>query len=161
MRQSGSRVTIVRPGRLERALRAADLDPPAVQLGQQIVEIGGDQIDDVIVQGVGRRQGGGLAYGLLGPVDVAPAQLGERADVGDRVVDDLVLHAGDRRLVRRGALIGLIVRLARLTVLAGLLAGAGGCSGAGSGPPGKPPPIWTGVAAPRLVPGAIAATWQA
>ena len=37
---------------------------------------------------------------------------------------------------------------------------APGFSSSGAGKPGKPP-ICTGVAAPRLVPGAIAATWVA
>ena len=37
---------------------------------------------------------------------------------------------------------------------------AAGFSSSGGGKPGKPP-ICTGVAAPRLVPGAIAATWVA
>ena len=49
----------------------------------------GDEVDDVEVDGLVLVDGDGVAHGLLGPVGVAAAQLGDAADVGDGVVRDL------------------------------------------------------------------------
>src|SRR3546814_6576435 len=44
-----------------------------------------------------RRQAGALAHRLLGPGGIAAAQVGERADIGGDIVDDLLFHGRLRR----------------------------------------------------------------
>ena len=100
----------------------------------------------------------GRAHGALGPVRVATAQLGEAADVGDGVVDRLALLAvsGSGALGARG------LRRRRRFVASARLVGRLGVSACGARlGRRRAPPIDTGVAAPTLVPGAIAATWLA
>ena len=135
-------------------LAARHLDRAAVDLGEQIVEVARDQIDDALLERLGGGQARRLAHRLLGPVGIAAAQLREAADIGDRVVDHLLLHpaVGGSRWGRSAS--------GSLPSSPASPAPSGSSSGAGSGlsPGGNPPPpIWTGVAAPRLVPGAIAA----
>ena len=152
LRQSGSIRTGRRACRGQRALRPLQVEGLAVDLRQQIVEVGGDEIDDAQFDRLLRRQADGFAHRLLGPFDVAAAQLRESADISARICDHLAMH----RIALR------LRRLLRLAVLAfTLVLGLGGqSSGLLSGCPGIPP-IWTGVAAPRLVAGAIAAMWLA
>ena len=149
------------PARLERLDRqslrrqlpraaARDLDRPAVDPLEKLGRVAGDEIDDTRFQRRARRQAGGLANGLLGPVGVAPAQLGQTADEGHGVVGRLRRHRVFRHRRRRRV-------FSLLAVAAVLLSRSLGSAGS----PGSGPPISTGVAAPRLVPGAMAATWVA
>jgi hypothetical protein len=109
---------------------AAEIDLPAVELLQEIVEIVGDDIDDVRVQRLTGAQTLGGAHGTLGPVGVSAAMLGETANVGDRVVDRLALHGraglGRLRLRRLGilsrgfrGLVGLGIRVSGLRGVVG------------------------------------------
>jgi len=88
------------------------------------------------------REGGGLTHRLLGPVGIAATQFGEAADEGDGII---------RRFAAMASF-GFALAVAILFVL------VRGCR---SAEPGIGPPICTGVAAPILVPGAIAAIWVA
>jgi len=104
---------------------------------------GSSSITDPLHQRLVIGQAGGLADRTLGPVGVAAVELRQAADIGNGVVVTLVISAS-------GGRIGL-----------GLLApDESGLVGAGSAGE-KPPKRLTGVAAPRLVPGAMAAIWQA
>ncbi len=67
-------------------------DFPSVQGLQQFGNVHRHQLDDPLLQGLGGGEGGGLAHRLLGPAGVAPAQLGQRLDIGHGVVQGLALH---------------------------------------------------------------------
>ena len=106
----------------------------AVELPQQLLRIGGDEVDDLLRLRLVRRQARRFGHRLLGPFDVAAAQLREAADVGGRILHRLALvRVGARRFL----------------------------SSPSSGVAGGVKPMDTGDAAPTLVPGAIAATWLA
>ena len=83
-----SRSSIVEPGGVER-LRLRALDLEAVELGEQLLLVGGDEVDRAAVE----RLLGGEVLGLgdhpLGELAVAAVALGERADEGGGVVFDL------------------------------------------------------------------------
>ena len=121
-------------------IATGELDRAAVDQLKQFGRVARDEIDDVHLQGSAGGKTGGLADGFLGPIGVAPAQFGEAADQRNRVVG---------RLRRHGILQRRLLRIV-LFVLAVLVRGA-------ARQPGSGPPICTGVAAPRLVPGAMAA----
>jgi hypothetical protein len=92
----------VRRGQLHAAAGAgiSHGDDSAVELAQQVVQVDGNEVDDLAGERIARRQADRLAHRLLGPGDVAAAQLGQAADVGGGVVDAL----GSQRVVpRRGA----------------------------------------------------------
>ena len=123
------------------------VSPPATStvrpsiLPEQVGLVACDEVDDVRLQrGIG-GQAGGLPHRFLRPIGIAAAHLGKTADQGDGVV---------RRLRRHGILRLRLLVAAVLLVLIALV-------GVASGRPGSGPPICTGVAAPRLVPGAMAA----
>lgn len=103
-----------------------------VEFAQQGRQVVSYLVDHIQPQGFAGREADSLAHGLLRPIGIAPAQLRQAADVRSGIVD---LLAGQ----------GFIIAAFGLVVL-------GRTWG---------PPICTGVAAPRLVPGAIAATWLA
>ena len=63
---------------------------PAVKLGQEGVEVAGDEVNDVMLGGLGGGEGGGIDDGLLKLVGVAAAFLGDAADEGGGVIGDLV-----------------------------------------------------------------------
>ncbi len=114
---------------------------PAIRRREKLRQVRCDEIDDAHLQRLVIGQARRLAHRLLGPVGVAVVKLREAADIGDRVIGDLGgLGIGRTQLLRRvGAVLpGLFWPLEP-----------------------SPPKSPTGVAAPRLVPGAIAATWQA
>src|SRR5262249_16923496 len=97
-----------------------------------------DELDDICLQrGIG-GEGGGLTHGLLGPIGIAAAQFGEAADEGDCIIRCLCRHG----ILRFGLPIAILLAFSLLVPLA-------------------VPPICTGVAAPMLVPGAMAAIWVA
>ena len=77
------------------------------------------------------------------PVGIPVPKFGQAADEGDRIVGHLRGHG----------ILGCPSAALISAVL--VLLGCSGEAGAGG------PPICTGVAAPRLVPGAMAATWVA
>ena len=76
------------------------------------VDVDGDEVDHLARQRVARRQAHRLAHRLLGPGDVAAAQLRQAADVGGGVVDALGGHrvvagvAAPTRAARRPAVAG-------------------------------------------------------
>src|SRR6185312_4173752 len=86
-----------------------------VDARQQLGQVGGHDVDDVLLQSRGGRQARRTAHRLLRPVGVAATQLRQAADVRDRVVHHLVLHGAARR-VGGGLLLGL-----RLLVLVALV----------------------------------------
>src|SRR5574340_1497745 len=85
-------------GGVEREGAVGHPDAAAVRLPQQVVEVGRDEVDHLQFQRLGRRQAHRLAHRPLGPVGIAPAQLGQPADVGDGIVHRLA-HLG---IARRG-----------------------------------------------------------
>src|ERR1019366_2435538 len=126
-----------------------DLNLAAIELLQQIRYILGNNFYDVLRKRVLCRQTRRSAHGTLGPIGVAAPQLRQSTDIGDGIIDGL-------------ALAGCCSAPAELP--GGVVdEGAGGSSGAalGGAAPGGSPPIEMGVAAPRLVAGAIAARWLA
>ena len=144
-RQSGSSVTTAAFAVASVDAAGAGLsdgDDATVELAQQVVQVDGDEVDDLARERVARRQADRLAHRLLGPRGVAAAQLRQAADVGGGVVDAL----GRLRVVA-----------AMRAADAALPARPGGSGLA----PGIGMPISIGVAAPRLVAGAIAATCAA
>ena len=93
----------------------ANFDFPAFQPRQQGGQVIGDQVDDVLFQRLLGGQAGALAYRLLGPVGIAPAQFRQPADIRHGVVDLFIAQGGGA--VRRGALI--------FSIAAGGIAGRG------------------------------------
>ena len=75
-------------------LRAVDGHLAAIDLRQEIVDAGGDDVDDAGLSRLGRRHGGGLAHRLLGELGVTAAQLREAAQQRDHIVDRLALCRG-------------------------------------------------------------------
>ncbi len=73
---------------------ARDLHGAAVQLAQQLGGVRCEEIHHTLPQGRRGAQARGSPHRLLGPVRVAAPQLRQRAEIGDRVVDRLVAHAG-------------------------------------------------------------------
>ncbi len=73
----------------------------SVHLLEQVGDVRGDQVDHALRGGFVGRQADRFAHGALGPVGVAPAQLGQATDVGRRIVH---LLAGEGVFVagRRG-----------------------------------------------------------
>ena len=65
-------------GRLERHRPAGRRDGPAVDLAQQVVQVGRDEVDDAETQRLLRRHVDALADRLFGPVGVPAALLGQR-----------------------------------------------------------------------------------
>ena len=82
---------------------AAAGDLAAVEPLQQGGGVDGDELDDAFRQRLLGGQAGGLAHRALGEVDVAPAQLGQAADVGGGVGHGLGGHGvgGGRAALRR------------------------------------------------------------
>ncbi len=91
LRQSGSSVTTRRCAVASVTLRRArnrHADHAAVQLAQQVGDVGGDRSMTLRAAPPG-RQADRFAHRLLGPFGVAAAQLRQAADVGRGVVDAL------------------------------------------------------------------------
>ena len=65
---------------------------PAVELLEQIVEVEGNQIDELVLQGFGLRGRDALAHRFFGPFDVASTLFGDRLDVGGGIIGHLVRH---------------------------------------------------------------------
>ena len=63
-----------------------------VDLAQQVLQIAGNEINDLELRRLLRRQAHRLAHRALAPVGVAAAQLRQAADVGGGVVGDLPHH---------------------------------------------------------------------
>src|SRR3984957_5915604 len=146
----------------------ADEHLTAVDLRQKVRYVARDKIDDMPFQRLARRQARGAAHGVVGPLHIAPAQLREAMQVRRGVVDHLAFHrrAGLRSMrIFDGGAGGPADRSGRGR---GLLPPPRGHRGWGSPPTGaagagasSPPPMDTGVAAPTLVAGAMAAMWLA
>ena len=132
--QSGSTAIGRRARELQHSLPARDRDLPAVELLQQVLLIGGDDVDDFLVLRFRRRQARRFGDRLFAPFGIAAAQLREAPDVSGGVLHGLALV----RIRRRRLLVSVSV---------GAVEGV--------------KPIDTGDAAPRFVPGAMAATWLA
>src|SRR5262249_15494000 len=66
----------------------------AIDLPQKVGQVARDDVGDVLRERIGGGEAGGVADGVFGPVGVAPAELGEAADVGDGVVGDFAFHGG-------------------------------------------------------------------
>ncbi len=88
-RQSGGLGDDAHPGGGKRTAYAADIDAPAIQLAEQIGNVGGDQVDDLLLQRLLCGQRRRVAHRLLRPIGVASAQFGPAADRGDRIVERL------------------------------------------------------------------------
>ena len=71
------------------AVGANHLRAAPIGLAQQVVHVGRDEVHDVEAHCLVLVHRDGVAHGVLGPVGVAVAQLGDAADVGDGVVRDL------------------------------------------------------------------------
>ncbi len=138
---------------VQRPLLPLNLEGLAVHLLQQVGKIRGDEVGNFDLDRLLGGQAHRFAYRPLGPLCVAAAQLREPSDVRRCVVDRLSAHG----IARLGCAF-----LAPLSVprLSRFLSCSGLCLSSGlDGSPG--PPICTGVAAPRLVAGAMAAMWLA
>ena len=61
-----------------------------VKLGEEEVEVRGDEVDDVVLDGLGSGEGSGLNDGLLQLIGIAAAFFGNAADKGGSVIGDLV-----------------------------------------------------------------------
>ncbi len=155
VRQSGSIVSTGAPASASVSLPAGKVHRAAVDLLEQVVHIGRDDFDHTAAQRFVGRQAAGLQHRLLGEFGIAAAQLRQAADVGCGIVDRLFAHRIGRTAGRPpfGCLGGVAFFSSwswdRGRALLGLVTAAGH------------PPIATGVAAPRLVAGAIAAMWLA
>ena len=103
------------------------------------------RIDHLQLERFRRGQAHRFAHRLFRPFDIAPAQLREAADIGGRVVD----------------LFAVIVPRLRLRALSFAFRGLVRWPAPGRLAARPAVPICTGVAAPRLVAGAIAAMWLA
>ncbi len=68
---------------------AADVDAAAIDLAEQIRHVVGDHVDDVKLERLGCRKAYRRANRFGRPIGVAAVELGEAADIGDRVVDGL------------------------------------------------------------------------
>ncbi len=76
--------------------------PATVELVQEVRRVAGDQVDHAELEGLTRRHRYALPHRLLRPLRVAAAPLGERADVGGRIVYDLLLlRVGNLRAADR------------------------------------------------------------
>ena len=80
------------PPGLQDQFLAPHLDLAPVDLIQQAIQVRRHQVDHPLGQGVLGGQAGRAAHRLLGPLGVAPTELGQAADVGRRIVDQLSLH---------------------------------------------------------------------
>ena len=80
------------PAVFERRCAGAGCYLAAVELVEQVARVIGDQIDHLQVERLFVGDVGALAHGRLGPVGVAPALVGDAADVGDGVVGDFGIH---------------------------------------------------------------------
>ena len=105
--QSGLSSTTPRPLVASSNLACCGVDRTAVDLGQQILHILRNHIGDALLERRGRSQRGGLTHGLLSPICVPTSQLGERANVSDRVIDALA-RGSCRRIW-----VGLLLRARR------------------------------------------------
>ena len=92
------------PGRIEFHLVPADPNRAAIRLAEQIVDVGGDDLDDAFLKRFPRRKARRLAHGRLGPFGIPPVELGEAAQIGRGVVHGLVGESVGRRC-RGGALV--------------------------------------------------------
>src|SRR3546814_9506463 len=63
--------------RVDRRLGASGDDLHAVDLGEHVVPVTGDQIDDVLLQRRLRGQACGASDRRFGPVGISPAQIGK------------------------------------------------------------------------------------
>jgi hypothetical protein len=88
---------------------AADLHLGAVEGGEELVEVGRDQVDDALVERRPRRHRPALDDGGDGELHVTTPFLGQGLGEGGRVLDDLVadlatlhVHRGGRADRRRG-----------------------------------------------------------
>lgn len=79
-------------GRFEDARAVVHAHFAPVDGGEQFRQAGGDDIDDLLLQRLGRGEADGLAHRAFGPYGVAAMALGKALDVGHRVVDDFAAH---------------------------------------------------------------------
>ena len=150
VRQSGSMRSIVRPTVASLTGRFADLHFAAVDLRQQVRHVARDDVDHVHLECVTRGQARSAAHRLLSPFDIAAAQLRKTAQIRGCIVHHFAFHR--RRKFGSG----------RMRILSRRPRGRCGRVAAGVGAvSASVPPIDTGVAAPTLVAGAIAAMWLA
>jgi hypothetical protein len=77
---------------MEDDLAALEAHRPAVDRGEEVVEVGGDHVDDMERERRVGGRGGRAPHRLLRPVGVAPMAAGERADEGHGVVLGLPRH---------------------------------------------------------------------
>ncbi len=77
---------------LQLDLLSLDLELAPIDLLQQIRDIICHQVGDLELDGLLGWQACGFPHRFFRPFDVAPAHLRKAADVGDRIVDDLLLH---------------------------------------------------------------------
>ena len=91
----------------------------AVRLVQQGRDVDGDEVDYAVDLRLGSRQAGAFAHGAVRPLNIAPAHLRQRTQVGGRIVDHLARHcigapgrvfAFGRLLIRRARRAGFLRR---------------------------------------------------
>ena len=97
----------------------AHLHRVAVGLRQQLIQVGGDEINHPLTARLLRGQADAIAHGPVSPLHVAPAQLGQRAQIGGRVVHDLARHGLSRRAHQFGGVFGFTCLVLRRWRLAG------------------------------------------
>ena len=76
-------------GGLQHMFAGGQGNRPPVNLFEQFGNVGGDDVNDAGAQRRFGRQAGGVAHRFFGEIDVAPAQFGEAAEIGDGVVGRL------------------------------------------------------------------------
>ncbi len=127
---------------MERDVTGGSRDLATVYVGQHFIDVAGDDFDDVLLERLGGGERGCVAHGFFGEIEVAVSDLCEAAQVGNGIVHGFSLHGG------AGIGFGVL-----LFFLRGRLRGRW---------PGSPGTLSeTGVAAPKCVPGAMAAKCDA
>ena len=153
-RASGSRFTRGAPAVCSLISRPSTLHLAPSSRAASAVDVGRDVVDDVLFQRILGGQAEPFAHGAFAPFGVAAAHLRQAAQVGGGIVDllcaPLPMPAGAGRAGAEA--------LPASSGVPRLPCARGGFSGSAPMPGGA---ICTGVAAPRLVPGAIAAIWLA
>jgi hypothetical protein len=72
-------------------LYATNRDDPAINLSKQLIQVTGNDVDHMFLQGIGRGESRRLPDRLFGPFDIAAAQLREAPKHRDGVIERLPL----------------------------------------------------------------------
>ena len=80
-------------------LYATNRDDPAINLSKQVIQVTGNDVDHMFLQGIGRGESRRLPDRLFGPFDIAAAQLREAPKHRDGIIERLPLGG---RLTRGG-----------------------------------------------------------